>query len=177
MKYLRALMVLAFASALAACGGGGSSGGGGSANTASDGVYNGAVQITVRSGSYVDTGTYAMQVTIGGGRAAVNVGTVNGSAPLSADGLNFSVPATGSNSENGVTCTTNDVYTGTITGNQARGNVSGSMTCTQGGTRYLFSLSGPFVTTKDGASSARGMSENFLVDRFNAFLETQNPAN
>ena len=129
---------------VAACGGGGggdSSTGGGSADV----IFIGTQTVTFSSpGVPPSTSTFGITITISGNTVTVTDGDIVGSAPLSADGMNFTVPVDTSFSEDGITCTGEAIYTGAIAGDTASGTIAGSSPCSSQGLSVTITARGNF---------------------------------
>ena len=99
-------MVTTFFVAVTGCGGGGSSsGGGGSGGGGGGTVYTGTATITLSApGVASQTTTFPITITVSGGIVTVSDPEITGSAPISADGTNFTVRVNFVVAESGVSC-------------------------------------------------------------------------
>ena len=129
---------------LTACGGGGggdSSTGGGSGDV----VFIGTQTVTFSSpGIPPSTSTFGITIIISGNTVTVTDGDIQGSASLSADGMNFIVPVDTSFSDDDITCTGEAIYTGSIAGDTASGSIAGTSPCTSQGISVTITERGNF---------------------------------
>lgn len=163
MKYL---MILVAMLGVVACGGGSSS------SEPSGTTYNGSQQVTVR---FVEIGesttsTAPFRLIVSGNSVFItdtagdNAVTANGTL----SGSNFTATSNSSFSEDGVTCTFNWTYTGTISGNVASGRISGTLDCTDGSASLSAPSSGTFtgnLATATKQFTGKGLSD--LVSKIN----------
>ena len=167
MKNIRLLLLGIFSLAITACGGGSSSDGSGGGGT----VYSGTETLTLSfPGIPSQTGTFAITITISEGRVTITDGDISGTAPLSADGKNYTVPVSFSISESGITCQFNIIHTGKISGTTTSGTISGSSPCRGPGGIGTITASGAFTATQSGAAkmivgeSFSGAVKSFVRD-------------
>jgi hypothetical protein len=142
-KYFLTL-ISALALTFTACGGGRSSSGGSS----SDGLYTGTQTLVLSSPGLASTSTpatFAMEVS--GSTVTVLDPDFTASATLDANNRFSASSPTVSFPVEGITCTGRLTYTGTVSGNTASGNLSGSFNC--GG--LVITVSGTFTATRGSA--------------------------
>ena len=147
-------MVTTFFVAVTGCGGGGSSSGGGGSGGGGT-VYTGTATITLSApGVASQTTTFPITITVSGGIVTVSDPEITGSAPISADGTNFTVRVNFVVAESGVSCNGTVIYTGTIAGANVSGPVSGSAPCSVSGTTITVTINGSFSANQSVSASA-----------------------
>ena len=147
-------MVTTFFVAVTGCGGGGSSSGGGGSGGGGT-VYTGTATITLSApGVASQTTTFPITITVSGGIVTVSDPEITGSAPISADGTNFTVRVNFVVAESGVSCNGTVIYTGTIAGANVSGPVSGSARCSVSGTTITVTINGSFSANQSVSASA-----------------------
>ena len=148
LKQSRGVLVSAFcASILSACGGGSSdsdSGTGGAAPApATQTVFNGTQNLTLMALGMNETDSAPFQLAINGNTVTISTdGTVIGSGALS--GSNFTVSASDTLTDDGVTCSFALNYSGVINGNTTSGSISGNGTCSDANNNVPVTASGNF---------------------------------
>ncbi len=135
--------------ALTACGGGSSSGGGNQSTATLAGTYTGSETVTAQvTNGPSQTGTLGITITIDG---AGNVTLVD------AEGTRFTGVLTGNNftlqgatsvAIQGIACSGTATYSGTVSDNQASGNITASAACLQGSDVINVTGSGTFSATR-----------------------------
>ncbi len=144
MEFLRLFLVGIFTLAIAGCGGGGSDGGGGGGGTT---VYTASGPFKVNGSST----NIVVTITVSGNIVTVTDGKDSGTAPLSSDGKNFSVPVTIAPNPS-FHCNKPFVVTGVISGTSISGKYSGVLTCTINGATGTAVISGSFSGTQTSGS-------------------------
>lgn len=136
MKKIILVLMSAMTLGLAACGGGSSS----SSDSSSGDRFSGVQTITILGES--EQAGFVM--TVSGSTVTIRDEDFTASGALNSNGrFSVTVPPFAL-SVDGISCTFNLVYTGTISGNSTSGNLSGSATCL--GTR--FAITGTFAANK-----------------------------
>lgn len=153
---MKKLLVLLFSLGLTACGGGGS--GGGSGGSPFDGNYNGVATVVFSApGIPNSTELITTNFTISGTTIAITDGEISGTGTLNPDG-SFSIPFSGIDTLDGITCQLNLTFTGTVSGNTVTGNVSGSAPCSGFGISVTVAIQGSFSANRVGRAVANSSS-------------------
>jgi hypothetical protein len=155
---------------MAACGGGSSSDGSGGGSA--DAVYTGTSNVVLSApGVTPQTFPIGITITVSGGKVNISDATgVGGTAPLSADGINYTVPVKFTTNVSGTACTFTIVHTGKLSGKTTSGTISGNSPCTNAGVRFTVTTTGSFSATQSGAAktivgkSFSGATNSFVQD-------------
>jgi len=154
MNYLKLCFTGIFALMLASCGGGGSSSGGGGGGSDSI-IFFATGTFAVSAAGGTIKGPIRLTITVTGKSVFITDGGDSGSAPLSADGKNFTVPFH-LKSDPSVTCNAPVIISGTIAGTSISGTLSGSATCTNSSGTGPVRFSGTFSGTQSSTAKSVG---------------------
>ena len=159
MKLIKYLTLFICIGALAACGGGGGGSSGGGINA----TFTGTASV-VFSTRGVPPQSFPLPITItvsGGMVTVLDADGDSGSAPLSADGMNFIVPVRFTTSSQGVTCQGLIIYNGAISDTEISGTLSGDSPCSGAGVSFVITTSGSFSASQSGsAKMERGIGSS-----------------
>ena len=164
MKKIHSIFAISVSLVLSACGGGGSSSGGGGNQFA--GVYQAPVSVEFRfTGGLNDTSSVTSQVVLtvqGDGSYSISdagggPGGIRANGNL--DGNKFRATGSGSDTEDGVSCSLTITYAGSIANETAKGKLTGNGRCTGLGTSANVTLNGNMDLPRTGnAKSIQGES-------------------
>ena len=131
-------------SLLSACGGGSSS-----SDTPAGIEFRGTQQLTIRGGGINETESTNFLLVLSGNTIFItDSGNPAATASGTLSGDSFTATGDRTVTEDGLTCTFNLTYTGSIIDNAARGNITGNVPCSGLGSSVNFSASGSFTGTR-----------------------------